>query len=171
MRASLLSCLFAFALPVLAQAHSLPAAPEENPFAHSEQVSDQELDTMRGGFLNMRNVMIDFSFLSRVQVRNEANNINDIQELLFSSDTFRQAQSNMQAQQQLQDQAQQASLQEQIQNAASLQPIIVQNTLSDTIITMRQVLDVTVTGAMVQSATQARLNALDLQSVSALRGL
>jgi hypothetical protein len=60
--------LATLAFSATAHASALKADKGEQPFNNADMVSDQELSTMRGGFMDINGVLIDMSFLSRVQV-------------------------------------------------------------------------------------------------------
>lgn len=76
-------CASVFLLTPQSALAGLPTAPEQpgEDFTYATPVADNELDGMRGGFLNINGMLVSFSFLTRVSVNEQLQ-----QELMISSD-------------------------------------------------------------------------------------
>ncbi len=113
-----LVALFALA-PTAASASDIFDKVNGDELDHAAIVSDEELAGMRGGFLDINGVLIDFNFLSRVQVGLEVQNNLNI------------GSSNIEA----------------LQMQGILTPQIIQNADNDTLITIQQALDLNIVNA------------------------
>jgi hypothetical protein len=115
--------LLAGALPLTAMAEDFGTNSDET-FDNSKIVSDAELATMRGGFVDINGMLIDFSFLSRVQVGMSM--LEDVTVDTASLAIAAQAASNIQD---------------------LIQPQIIQNMDNNTLIAIQQTLNVAIIGS------------------------
>lgn len=81
--AALLLALLTLITPCAAYAS--PQDGYEDDFSDSDIVSNKELDTQRGGAINIRGVNFDFTYLSRIRVLNQAHNIDHVQNTVITA--------------------------------------------------------------------------------------
>lgn len=134
--------LTAYAAPAVAAADALPA--DYPPvLAEAHMVDDGELADIRGGFLNVNGMMIDFSFMSRVEINGD----------VAKAASFSAADLGA------------------IASGASMQniipPTVIQNADNNASIALQQVLNMNVTGATAMVANQAQMHQSDLQNAMA----
>jgi hypothetical protein len=121
---------------------------KDEKFDEVASVDDADLATMRGGFMNINGVLFDFSFLTRISVNNAIRN-----EITFDSAT----------QNLVQKVGQVTSLNQ------ALQPIIIQNQLSEQLIQATTNLNLTVQGAVNAALQHNVQQASDFSNIISLR--
>lgn len=134
-----------------ARAEDFSGLPSSEDSFETAAIDDSELDTMRGGAFNINGFAMDFSYFRYVSVVNVDHNINDVQQVSFSSSSF------------------QSATPEQI--AQMFQPLIVQNNLDNSVITALQTVQVMAPGAM-DTLVRSGIDAQAVySSITAARGL
>ena len=118
---------------------------EGEEFNENALVADEELATLRGGFIGINGVLIDFSFINRVSINNVVQN-----SVSVSTASALVA-----------------------ENIGALQalgaPNIIQNTQNDAVINVHNQIDMQVTGAMALASRNAQFNQMAYQNMMAQR--
>lgn len=150
-RTRILLCLAMMALPAAAKAESFPGVSDES-FENSTLVEDAELAEVRGKFLSLNGVMINFALTSRIEMLNMVDSIHQISDYYISSQQIAQAQANPA-----------------LIPTLVMPPTILQNAESNVQFNIMRQLDIQVNGGLQNIANVARFASIDVQAVNALR--
>lgn len=140
----------ALSTPAHAEENELAGLPEAGgEFAEAGKLSEKDLDSLRGGGININGIVIDFSYFAQLSVLNPAYNINEVNQVAIDSSNIKSG--------------------EQLNEAFS--QLSIQNNLSGSVIDAVQVINVVAQGAL-QNAAAAQMNSRSaFAAVMAARGL
>lgn len=132
-----LALIFLALIPGRSYASALDA---DQDFADSQVVSDNELSTQRGGYIDINGVLLDFNYLARLDVN--GTNISAVN--VDTTDLINAAAAN---------------------NQNFLQPTVVQNVDNNALIAMQQQLNLTISGANIAATNQTMAQIAAFQNV------